>query len=617
MPPPMKRSVLNTIARSSLVRLFERFRPPGATIFSLHRFSVPDLGIQGHDLALLRTNLAALRTRRERIVGLGDLLGLQRDGHPLNRPVFSFTVDDGYADFAAVAAPIFAEFDCPVTVFLISDFVSGRMWNWWDQVEFVFARSRRTAWRWAQGSESSSLDWRSEAERAVVCSTVVERLKLVPDLARVAAMQDLAAGLEVEIPAQAPEQYRAMAWEQVRALGGRGVTFGPHTVTHPILSQVDDARAEAEITDSWRAVSEATPASVPVFCYPNGNPLDFGPRDEMLVARAGMLAAVSNQAGFASRLPLGVGLARQYSLPRFSYPDHPAEFLQIQSGLESWKRRFRGDPSPESAVSRPRVRGGARLPSKVGVEPVMDAQWAALVSRALPAIGQGSHWSTALAADNEGGEALSAADEFRGAWLWLANLGGLEVAADFSGGLGSQAAALSRHFGTVHCFERRPAFRDFLKARFAQDRNPRVEVGRLDHPIPDESLDCVCVHGIDNQRARLTSSDARMYLRLLRRGGVLSLGIEYRRSETGRLSGLLRPGTIDRTLRGAGFSVVESYYIEPSLGSPVRIVPRNAAEVIGSLQTGRSSLAAFSRRLLARAGLHAALHRSLQVVAYR
>ena len=94
----MRRSILHALGRSSLVRLFEGFRPPGATIFSLHRFSMPDLGIPGHDLGFLRTNLAALRTRRERIVGLGDLIALQRDGHVLNRPVFSFTVDDGYAE---------------------------------------------------------------------------------------------------------------------------------------------------------------------------------------------------------------------------------------------------------------------------------------------------------------------------------------------------------------------------------------------------------------------------------------------------------------------------------------------------------------------------------------
>lgn len=452
--------------------------------------------------------------------------------------------------------------------------------------------------------------------RAVASATFVERLKLVPDLERLAAMQDLAAGLEVEIPQQAPAPYRAMDWDQIRALGARGVTFGPHSVTHPILTQVDDARADVEITESWRAVSEATPASIPVFCYPNGGLLDFGPRDEQLVARAGMLAAVSNQPGFARRSPFGVGLARQYSLPRFSYPDHPAEFLQIQRGLESLKRRFRGDPSSPSSVTRPGVRPPARPILETGVEPAMDSQWTALVSRILPAIERGEHWSTAVAADREGGDALSAADEFRGAWLWLANLGGRDVAADFSGGLGSQAAALSRHFGTVYCIEPRPAFRQFLMERFAQDWNPRVEVGGRDHPIPDESLDCVCVHGIDHEQAPLMSSDVRRYLRLLRPGGVLSLGIDYRGSETARLRGLLRPGTIERTLHRGGFSAVQSYYVEPSLGLPSRIVPRSADHVLGS-PAGRSRVIAFSKRLLGRIGLHATLHRSLQVIAYR
>ena len=63
---------------------------------------------------------------------------LSGDGPPLNRAV-AFTIDDGYVEQATVAAPVFAEFDCPVTTFVTSGFLDRALWFWWDQIEYVFA----------------------------------------------------------------------------------------------------------------------------------------------------------------------------------------------------------------------------------------------------------------------------------------------------------------------------------------------------------------------------------------------------------------------------------------------------------------------------------------------
>jgi peptidoglycan/xylan/chitin deacetylase (PgdA/CDA1 family) len=250
-------------------------------------------------------------------------------------------VDDGYADFGAVASPIFAAYDCPVTVFLVTDFVAGRIWNWYDRVEWCFEESPCTAVQLDLSDARFTARWATEGARLAASSDLVERLKHFPDGVKEERIQALAQALDVAIPAQVPIRYRAMSWEDVRACGKRGATFGPHTLTHPILSRVDDARAATEISESWKAVSDATESAVPVFCYPNGTAEDFSTRDQDLVAQAGMRAAVSAIAGSIASTRSGVTRVNPFSLPRYPYSENRHRFVQIASGVEQLKTRIR------------------------------------------------------------------------------------------------------------------------------------------------------------------------------------------------------------------------------------------------------------------------------------
>jgi peptidoglycan/xylan/chitin deacetylase (PgdA/CDA1 family) len=281
-------------------------------------------------------------------VGLGDLVNRLERGVPLEPNTVAFTVDDGYADFAGVASPIFAAYDCPVTVFLVTDFVAGRIWNWYDRVEWCFDGSPRTALQLDLPDARFAARWANEAERFAASSELVERLKRIPDGVKEERIHALAHALDVAIPAQVPTRYRAMSWEDVRACGKRGATFGPHTMTHPILSRVDASRAATEISGSWKAVFDATESAVPVFCYPNGTATDFSVRDQGLVAQAGMRAAVSAIEGSIESTRSRPARENPFSLPRYAYSENRYRFVQIASGVEQLKTRIRRGLAPRA-----------------------------------------------------------------------------------------------------------------------------------------------------------------------------------------------------------------------------------------------------------------------------
>jgi peptidoglycan/xylan/chitin deacetylase (PgdA/CDA1 family) len=307
----------------------------------MHRFAMPDLAIRGHDPIVLSQHLEYLRRRGYALLSLSELLDhIDRD-IPLQKNALLFTVDDGYADFAEVAAPVFEKYDCPVTVFLVTDFVAGRLWNWFDRVSWAFANSPRQEVTIEVSGERLRFHWATSAECERSSNDVIGRFKGVADQSKERMIRTISEALEVEIPERAPNGYRAMGWDEIRACGRKGVTFGPHSVTHPILSQVDDARAEREISESWRAVREATDAAVPVFCYPNGTSMDFSAREKDYVARAGMRAAVSAIAGCVESRRFTMDSSDRFSLPRFPYFEHKPRFVQVASGIESMKSRIR------------------------------------------------------------------------------------------------------------------------------------------------------------------------------------------------------------------------------------------------------------------------------------
>jgi peptidoglycan/xylan/chitin deacetylase (PgdA/CDA1 family) len=341
MPQRLKRPLVRLLTIPPLAAASAWLNAGRATILMLHRFASRSSEVGGFSADAFRAILAYLRRHHYEILDMEQVLRrLQGEGPALHRAV-SFTLDDGYLDQYEVALSVLAEFDAPANVFLTTGFLDGAVWHWWDQVEYLFRQARTPEVRVRLGDAELRYDVGTAMGRAAACADFTERCKWVPDLVRVQAIRDLEQVVQTTLPLRPPARYGPMTWDQAREAERRGVRFGPQTVSHPILSRVDDARSEWEITESWSRLTQEVARPLPVFCFPNGMESDFGPREISVLRRLGFLGAVTCRPGYADPSVLARAPDERFRLPRFPTPEYLPRLVQFVSGLERLKHRVR------------------------------------------------------------------------------------------------------------------------------------------------------------------------------------------------------------------------------------------------------------------------------------
>ena len=317
----IKSSLLRLVLRPQFPALLRHVQRDCATIFMLHRFTDADHSIAGYDAAHLRSALAYLRERRIEVVDLLELFRRLESGEKQPRGAVAFTLDDGYAEQAAIAAPAFSEFDCPVTAFVTTGFLDGKHWLWWASIEPVFETTRRHALRVRIDDDFHTYAIEDRQQRDAAKAHFTHACKRVPDIEKHAAIARLAYAAEVALPLSPPRRYAAMSWDQARECERMGMSFGPHTVTHPVLSRTEQHLMEEEITASMARLTEELRNPVPIFCYPNGLWEDFGVREIAVLRREGFIGAVVAEPGYANDREYRSGADKRYKVRRFPFPE--------------------------------------------------------------------------------------------------------------------------------------------------------------------------------------------------------------------------------------------------------------------------------------------------------
>ena len=204
------------------------------------------------------------------------------------------TFDDGYRDNYVNAFPILRKLSIPATIFLAVDAIGSRRVLWHDRVFSAF-RETRVSVLTGFANSSSEYPLNTVAERLLAQQKVLHFIRSLDEEARLSAINALIEKLEVTDRKEVPELM--LSWEEVKAMHYNGISFGSHTVTHPILSRLSLERNREEIEKSKSTIEQRLGVRVTTFAYPNGKPNDFAETTKKLLRAAGYICAVTTKFG--------------------------------------------------------------------------------------------------------------------------------------------------------------------------------------------------------------------------------------------------------------------------------------------------------------------------------
>lgn len=328
--------IIKTILSMTPAALSRKFPGEFVPVFMLHRIIDSNCELDMTQANLLRRYLEYIRKNNYYPIALEDLFMCIAKGGPLPEKSVSFTVDDGFADQFELLAPIFSEYDIPLTCFVITGLLDGILWPWDDQIKYVLSTTRLKSFTLNLLEGDVFTCNLAEGNLDELVDNLRFRLKAQNQTHLYDWLQILYTTAEVEIPVKPPPQYRAGSWEQANEFVRNGHAVAPHTRTHRILSRLSDSEVGEEIIGSQQYLKTKVPGSVDIFAYPTGRLVDFGEREQNIVMDSPMMGAVS---AVADAVRSG---CRIDALPRFGLPNNMGDFLQYLSFIEVLKNKLRG-----------------------------------------------------------------------------------------------------------------------------------------------------------------------------------------------------------------------------------------------------------------------------------
>jgi peptidoglycan/xylan/chitin deacetylase (PgdA/CDA1 family) len=309
----VKSAIRSTLAQAFFHSRLHRMRGRGKVVIltyhrvlaesELNRYPVqPGMYVLNH---VFERHIEYLRSAFE-IVPFSELLSLWKGGEwQHDRHYCVITFDDGWRDNYDYAFPILKKHDVPATIFLPTDYIGSNRWFWPEQLAYLLhhlwdsrldEKKRREAWSCLTDAFGPQPSWFDAPNRVPMGSTqdvvdlIIEHSKRLSPGHIGNIIDRLSSVLQVTIP----DAKLLMGWNEVAEMSQARITFGSHSCSHRLLTNIPLSEVRAELDESLGRLKENAVNLAPVFCYPNGN---TNHAIQSLVRDAGYLAAVGVEKG--------------------------------------------------------------------------------------------------------------------------------------------------------------------------------------------------------------------------------------------------------------------------------------------------------------------------------
>jgi len=310
-------------------------------------------GYVSRDAALDGSMVSAERFReqirllqeRYRIISPEDFLRSFRDGTRLPERAVLLTCDDGVVNTVTDMLPILLECSVRCLFFITCASLSEKPGMlWYERLKLMVNEAQAGAislrvgqgeWICAASADRHAFWWK--VVREVSKRTEHERATFLEQ-----ARSDLGLGEAWDRRySEQTELYRRfflLSTKEVMELQEYGMSIGAHSLSHPLLSKLDEEGSRGEIEESRKLLEKALGRAVEAFAYPFGSSESVTAREFALAEKAGFRCAFLNMGGgFGAEMP-------RYALPRV-HVTADMGLGEFEAHVSGFYRRLRGAPA--------------------------------------------------------------------------------------------------------------------------------------------------------------------------------------------------------------------------------------------------------------------------------
>lgn len=210
-------------------------------------------------------------------ISINELLAISKGELDFPLGAVLVTFDDGWRNNKENVASVANELGIPITIFATTDPIEKREAYWWSYIKTAYHIK-------ITKNLVSDLKKVNNFERMDIVNNIKERVLLPPE---------------------------ALSTENLKDLNKSPyITFGSHTVTHPILPKCSDKESFFEIAESKKRLQSILDNTIDSFAYPNG---DFSNREVSYLNDTGYKLAFTTKPALITKNNIN----ELYTLPRF------------------------------------------------------------------------------------------------------------------------------------------------------------------------------------------------------------------------------------------------------------------------------------------------------------
>lgn len=153
-----------------------------------------------------------------------------------NKPLCAISFDDGYHDFIEYALPILKKYDCPSSMYVVTDCIKNDLPPWTYMLNHYFTHTGKLQIKIDTHDFPGHLkntSWKNKNERILYAKQLNPYMKSLANTSKIKVYHQIIS----ELQDVSPPTGLMMTWEQICELKNHRCEVGSHTVSHPVLSK--------------------------------------------------------------------------------------------------------------------------------------------------------------------------------------------------------------------------------------------------------------------------------------------------------------------------------------------------------------------------------------------